>query len=157
MTKIFFTGLFVLMVLTACAAPDIKKASMSEDLGSPEKIAILKERTHDFWASFVQEDYKSVYAMYDPFFRARLDFQGFMGLTGKIKYHSFEIKDVTVEGNIGTVKVGLVFSLTETLYEKAEFSSPETSTEFEAKWLYIYDNWYKEWYLSSLSDSYARY
>ena len=91
------------------------------------------------------------------FFRARVDFQGFMGLTGKIKYHSFEIKDVTVEGNIGTVKVELVFSLMQTLFEKSEFSSPDSTTEFEAKWLYVYDNWYKEWYLSSLADGYAHY
>jgi uncharacterized protein YchJ len=157
MTKKFFAGLFILMILTACAGPGMKKANMSDDLGSPEKVALLKERAHDFWTAFVEEDYKRVYDIYDPFFRARVDFQGFMGLTGKLKYHSFKIKDATVEGNIGKVKVELAFSLTKTLYEHAEFSSPESTTEFEATWLYIYDNWYKEWYLSSLDDSYTRY
>lgn len=145
------------MLLTACAGPGMKKVNMSEDIGSPEKIALLKERANDFWTAFVQEDYESVYNIYDPFFRSRLDYQGFMGLTGKIKYHSYKIKDVMVEGNIGKVKTEIVFSLTKTLYKQAEFSVPESTTEFEDKWLYIYDNWYKEWYLSSLDDSYARY
>lgn len=157
MTKIVFTGLIFLTFLIACAGPELKRKSMSEDLGSTKKITILKKRANNFWSAFVQEDYKRVYDIYDPFFRARVDFQDFMGLSGKIKYHEYEIKGVMVEGNIGKVKVEVVFSLSKLMYKESEFSVPKTQKEFEETWLYIYDNWYKEWYLESLEDGYTDY
>jgi DNA gyrase inhibitor GyrI len=37
------------------------------------------------------------------------------------------------------------------------FSVPETPAEFEETWLYIYDNWYKEYYSEMMGKGYADY
>jgi len=158
--------LFVCLVLTACAhstpeiAPgeSIPKKSMTEDYtGSPEKIALLRERAEEFYAAFVKGDYEKVYSLYDPFFRARYNKYQYIATLGKIKYHSFEIKEVTLEGNIGTVKVNIVYSMPPMKFKEQTFSKAETPAEFEAKWLYIYDNWYKEYYSSMVEAAIAEY
>jgi len=34
---------------------------------------------------------------------------------------------------------------------------PETATEFEETWLYIYDNWYKEYFSAMMDKGFAEY
>ncbi|MBM4140025.1 MAG: hypothetical protein FJ242_00795 [Nitrospira sp.] len=148
MKKVFFVVLISLLSLTACAGIETSRKSMSEDLGSPEKVDLLRERVNDFWSAFVKEDYEKIYYLYDPFFRTRTpNKHAFMGTLGKIKYHKFEVKDIKVEGNVAKLKVSVVYSIPKTRFKIAEFSQPETPAEFEETWLYIYDNWYKEYYM----------
>jgi len=141
--------LFLLILVMACATMESRR-HMVEDLGSPKKVSLLRKRVTAFWSAFVNEDYEKVYYLYDPFFRARTNKSAFIGRLGRIKYHSFEIKDIKVEGNVAKVKVKVVYSMPKTRFKRLEFSQPKTETEFEETWLYIYDNWYKEYYLYAL-------
>jgi uncharacterized protein YchJ len=130
---------------------------MSEDMGSPEKAALLRARTNEFWSAFVKEDYKHVYALYDPFFRVRTPENVFLGNVGKIKYLGFEIQEVKVEGNTAKTKVKITYSVPYIKLTTQEFKVPETNAELTETWLYIYDNWYKEYYMSSESAGAAKY
>jgi hypothetical protein len=145
--------LFILLiVLGACAGVKTTGNSMAEDLGSPKKIALLRERANDYWSAAVKGDYEKLFSLYDPFFQAANP--GSVGLErvkGKIKYHNAEVKDVQVKGNIGTVKVSITYSVPPVTLKKLAFNQPETPAEFEETWLYIYDNWYKE-YTSAMSE-----
>ena len=143
--------------LTACASMKSTSKGMAEDLGSPEKIELLKQRVNDFWAAFIEEDYEGIYYLYDPFFQARTDKYAFMGRLGRIKYQEFEIKDIKVEGNVAQVKVSLMYSMPKFRLKVEEFSVPATPAEFEENWLYIYDNWYKEFYMRSLEQGVVVY
>ena len=137
--------LLVLMIglsLAACAG--VPEQSMVEDQGSEAKIALLGERAKEFWSAFVKEDYEKLYYLYDPFFQARTNRYAFMGKLGRIKYNSFEIKDIKVEGNIGVVTMNVVFSVPKTKFKVQEFSQEPKPAEFEETWLFIGDNWYKE-------------
>lgn len=147
--KRLFLVIWVLLLFSACATMDSRKG-MVEDLGSPQKIALLRERAKAFWSAFVKEDYEKIYYLYDPFFQAKTNKFAFIGTLGRIKYHRFEIKDIKVEGNVAKVKVSTVYSVPKTTFKKQEFSQQEKSTEFEETWLYIYDNWYKEYYMQVL-------
>jgi hypothetical protein len=42
-------------------------------------------------------------------------------------------------------------------FKVQEFSAPETSAEFKENWLYIYDNWYKEFYMHSFEKGIVEY
>lgn len=143
--------------ISACAGVKSTSKGMVEDLGSPEKTALLEERVKDFWNAFLREDYDRIYYLYDPFFQARTDKDAFKETMGKIKYHKFEIKGVKVEGNVARVKVAVVYSLPKIRVKTQEFSQPETPTEFEETWLYIYDNWYREYYMPSAEQGIAYY
>jgi hypothetical protein len=131
-------------LLTACAGTK-EKMSMVEDPGSPAKVALLRERVETFWTAFTHEDYEKAFYLYDPFFRVNTNKHLFLGRIGTVKYKLFEIKDINVDGNVAHVIVGVVYSVPPVKYKKMEFSQPETYTAIEDTWLYIYDNWYKEY------------
>jgi hypothetical protein len=144
MKRILYISLILLMV-TACAGVEQKKTSLSEDMGSPEKVALLKQRATEYWAAFVANDYNKIYSLNDPFFRARVDINSYLSKLGTIIYYAFEIKDIKVEGNVGTVKVKVDYSIKSAKISKTGPSVPESTAEFEGTWLYVYDNWYTEY------------
>lgn len=158
MKKTIFLLLF-LIILTACAGLKTTARNMSEDPGSPEKIAMLRERVNDFWTAFEKENYEKVYSLYDPFFRAKHPdrsevIEKFMG---RIKYHNHEVKDIQVEGNIAKVKLSVIYSVPKIKLKTQEFSASVTPADFEETWLFIYDNWYKEFFLQMYEKGFADY
>jgi hypothetical protein len=128
--------------LAACAG--VPK-NMVEDQGSPAKVALLRERVKAFWTASVNKDYEKTFYLFDPFFQASTNKNMFLGTRGSIEYHSFEIKDIKVNGNVGHVTMIIVYSIPEITYKKAKFSQPPTSAEFEERWLFVGDNWFKEY------------
>jgi hypothetical protein len=150
--------LLIFITFAGCAGMKATENSMVEDLGSPKKIDLLRERANDFWSAAVKGDYEKVYSIYDPFFReANPGSAGIERAKGKINYHMAEVKDIQVEGNTAKVKVSIVYSLPPTKLKTQVFTQPETPAEFEETWLYIYDNWYKEYYMVSVEKGIADY
>jgi hypothetical protein len=131
---------------------------MIEDSGSPAKAAaLLRERLEAFWTASVKGEYEKTYYLYDPFFRARTNIHLFLGKRGAIKYKSFEIKDIKVDENVAHVSVNIIYEVPKVKFKKQEFSQPETSAAFEETWLFIYDNWYKEFKSEASSTSIVNY
>ena len=149
--------LLIITLLAACTGTGVVKKSMSEDLNTPEKEALLRERVNEFWSAFVKADYERVYELYDPFFRAKRNVNTFVGMLGRVTYQEFEVQDIFLEGNVATVKMKVVYSLGLVKVKTQEFSVEQATGEFEETWLYIYDNWYKEYRLSSLDFGIAEY
>lgn len=139
--KRFFLALLIGAVLSGCAATGGRMVEMD----SPSKVALLRERAVEYWTAAVKQDYEKTFSLFDPFFRAATNKYKFMGSQGAVKYHSFEIKDIKVDGNVAHVKVGIVYSVPKIKFKTQEFSKPETATEFEESWLFVYDYWYKEY------------
>jgi hypothetical protein len=156
MRKIF-SAIIGSLLLIACAGVDQKSMNMSEDLGSPQKEALLRERAEEFWAAFVNRDYERVYDLYDPFYRARTAKTSFLGSVGMLQYREFEIKDIKVEGNVAKVTVEVVFYMPKFKMQLKEYTVPDTKAEFQETWLYVYDNWYKEFYMESIEAGIAKY
>jgi hypothetical protein len=155
--RFLLVAIFFLSFVAVSAAAEPATKSMSEDTGSPEKVALLRARVNEFWSAFVKQDYEKVFEIYDPFFRAKTDKYYFFGTLGKIRYHEFEIQDLKVDGNVGTVKIKVTYSMPLAKVKTQEFTVPKTTTEFSEKWLYIYDNWYKEYYLYTMETGVATY
>ena len=91
------------------------------------------------------------------FARANPGNAGIEKARGKINYHNAEVKDIRVEGNVARVKVSIVYSLPPTKLKTQVFTQAETSSEFEETWLYVYDNWYKEYYMAVVEKGVANY
>jgi hypothetical protein len=140
--KRIFLLLLLGFSLAACAGAP---GRMIEDQGSAAKVALLRERVEAYWTASVKEDYERTFYLFDPFFQAVANKHAFLANRGAVKYHSFEIKDVKVAGNVGHVTVKIVYSVPKMKYKKQEFSQPETPAEFEESWLFVGDNWYKEY------------
>jgi hypothetical protein len=157
MKRLFFLIILIVFALTACAGARMTSKSMVGDLGSPQKVDLLRQRANEFWSAFVKEDYDTVYNIFDPFFRARNSMNSFLSKT-KIKYHEFEVKDIEVEGNVAKVRVRIVSSMPGIMGKLGQvISQPPAPSEFQETWLYIYDNWYKEYYMELVEKSYVYY
>ena len=156
MTRTLLLFITLTLLLSACAGIS-QKESLSEDMGSPEKIALLRERAEDFWSAYVNADFERAYPIFDPFFRAKSPREDYLTKVGSLQYHAYEIGDVKVEGNVGTVTVKVTYSLKTVTLNKQTFSAPESETQFNEKWLYVYDGWYKEYYIESLDITFAEY
>jgi hypothetical protein len=128
--------------LAACAGAPVR---MTEDQSSAAKVALLRERVQEFWTASVNGEYEKTFSLFDPFFQASTNKYAFLGTRGTIKYHSFEIKDIKVDGNVGHVTMGIVYSVPKVKFKTQEFSQPETPAVFEDSWLFVDDNWYKEY------------
>jgi hypothetical protein len=130
---------------------------MVEDLGSPRKVDLLRQRANEFWTAFVKKDYDTVYSIFDPFFRERIDKNAFIGKLA-VKYYEFEVKDVKVEGNVAKVRVRIVSSVPGVMGKLGKImSSPPAPSEFDETWLYVYDNWYKEYRMGMVEKPIAYY
>jgi len=155
--KRFFFIILIVFAVTACTGTRITSKSMVEDLGSHQKVDLLRQRANEFWSSFVKEDYETVYNCFDPFFRAKNSLKSFLGKT-KVKYHEFEVKDIKVEGNVAKVRVRIVSSVPGIMSKTGQImSEPPTPSEFQETWLYIYDNWYKEYRMGLAEKSVVYY
>ena len=142
MKKGIFLALLIGLFLAACAGT---RESMVEDPGSPAKVALLRQRAEVFWTAFVKEEYEKTFYLYTPFYQAKSSKYAYLATLGTLKYHSFEIKDIKVEGNVGYVTLSVVYSMPKRKFKLQEFSQPETPAEFKETWLFVYDNWYKEY------------
>ena len=157
MKRLLFFILLMVFALTACAGAPTTSKSMVEDLGSPQKVDLLRQRANEFWAAFVKEDYDTVYNIFDPFYRAKNSKNSFLSKT-KVKYHEFQVKDIKVEGNVANVGVKIVSSVPGIMGKLGQtLSQPPASSEFQEKWLYIYDNWYKEYRMGMVEQSVVYY
>lgn len=154
----FISGLMILFMVTSCnSMSEVKSNSIVEDPGSQRKIAMLKDRATQFWKLMLKSDLKEVYKYYDPFMRSKMSPEEFIEKHRAIQYHETQVTDVKVEGNIGTVKVKVKYSVPKTKIRQKELEIPPTVTEFEERWLFIYDNWYKEYYLRYFETGIAYY
>ncbi|MEE4376990.1 MAG: sialidase family protein [Candidatus Competibacteraceae bacterium] len=127
------------------------------DAGSPNKQALLRTAANRLWGVLVKNDYRAAYPLFDPFFRANLREVDYLAATGRVVYRGFKIKDVAVRGNIGRVSVEYEYEVPEFATKSGKVSRPLTKANAVGQWLFIQDNWYKE-YSNELGEfTYARY
>ncbi|MGC8720146.1 MAG: hypothetical protein ACP5TY_09095 [Thermodesulforhabdaceae bacterium] len=146
----------VVMSITACTTA-MRKTSLAEDPGSSNKVQMLKERASQYWSLMAKGNLKEAYAYYDPFFRAKMSPEEFIEKHSAVKYREATVTNVKVEGNIGTVTVKVKYFVPKVKVRQKEFEVTETTTDFEERWLFIYDNWYKEYYLRYFDSGVAFY
>lgn len=136
---------------TDAAAPTTPIAKRSEEA--------LRGRVDAFWKAMVDGDYADAYGFYDPFFRARNSRKAFTNLTGKIDYSEFEVKDVSVDGPIAKVSVRFKASVPAFKMERTgeTVSRPEQEITTTNNWLWIDDDWYREFRVESEDIRYTGY
>ncbi|NJN46613.1 MAG: exo-alpha-sialidase [Candidatus Competibacteraceae bacterium] len=127
------------------------------DSGSPNKQALLRTAANRLWSALVKNDYRTAYPLFDPFFRANLREVDYLAATGRVVYRSFKINEVAVRGNIGRVSVEYEYEIPAFATKQGTVTRPLTKANAVGQWLFIQDNWYKE-YSNELGEfTYARY
>ncbi len=155
--RVWIGFLIPALFLVGCSNSLPVNNSLVNDLGSPDKVKLLEQRATGFWEAMVKHDLQKAYEFYDPFMRSRMSVHEFINKHGLVRYDSFAIEDIKVEGNIGTVKITVTYHVPKVKVFKREFTMPKTTRTFEERWLYVYDNWYKEYYLRMMEAGMAFY
>ncbi|MCK7491821.1 MAG: glycoside hydrolase [Comamonadaceae bacterium] len=119
--------------------------------------ARLRERVGSYWKAMQDQDWATTYALSDPFFRAKIKYDGYESARGAIKYHSHEILELARQGNLAKVRVRFESSVPEFMLRGKPYSQPQKSMENVETWLFVDGDWYREYYEQSQDVRFTRY
>lgn len=107
----------------------------------------LRERVTQCWRALQDGQYETVYALMDPFFRSKRDLKTYLSTTGRIKYHRYQIGAIVRKGNLARVQIEVEASVPEfQLPTGKTISQPVKTMTLWETWLFVNDNWYREYY-----------
>ncbi len=109
--------------------------------------ARLRERVTQYWQSLQDGQYETTYALMDPFFRSKRDFKTYLNSTGAIKYHRYQVGQIVQKGNLARVQIEIESSVPEFKLPNGKIiSQPLKTIKLWETWLFMNDNWYREYY-----------
>jgi len=140
-------------------SPDGLRRLPSSSERVPERVSEdhLRERIRESWDAFMNDDYERAFNLSDPFFRARNRVEDYLTRRGRIKYHSYRIGDIDIEGNVAKVNMEIEYSIPKIMFKGKVITRPRTKVNFIETWVFVYDDWYKEYYEEMSGIRYTRY
>lgn len=124
----------------------VKSGANPPDLAKKLSEAHLRERVGKYWNAMQEQDWATSYAINDPFFRGKVKYDDYRSNRGRIKHLSHEILEITQQGNIAKVRIRFDAEVPEFLIHGKPVSKPRESYETTDTWLFIHDDWYREYY-----------
>jgi hypothetical protein len=124
--------------------------------GSEER---LRERVSAFWKAMIDGDYAVTYEFQDPFYRAAQDSEAYQAQRGRIKYSEYRIDSVRVDGWRAEVETNVKASIPAfTVPSTGEvISRPEREVPITEVWLWMGNDWYREYYSEANEMRFTRY
>lgn len=116
----------------------------NKDLTHKEKEVSLRKSVEDYWNGMIKKDLGTTYRLHDPFYKARIPFEYYASHRGPMVYHSYDIEDIKVQGNVASVKVKVVYEVPKIKFFNKETSIPRKETVTEDTYLFIDGTWYRK-------------
>ena len=137
-----FCGLFVVLAIigglfVAFAPTPARVAS-----GNVDELRVEVKR---FWDCRLAKDHTAIYEIYEPRLKQLATLEQFLGAKGLIDYFSYEIEEVTVDGDTGHAKVTYSWKPNHPAF--ASMSVKEDTMEDE--WFFIDGKWHKRFVIPS--------
>jgi hypothetical protein len=111
----------------------------------PSDEAALRGRVNSYWQAMQQHDFRNTYALLDPFLREAWNFDIYRDRMGRIHYHAADIVSIERQGYMAQVTMRVRASVPEFKSQGRTFSVPEREVEFVERWLFVGDDWYREY------------
>jgi hypothetical protein len=109
--------------------------------------ARLRERITTYWQAMQDGQYEVTYALMDPFFREARAFNDYRNTMGIVQYHSHQIGPVAQQGNIAKVQVEVEASVPEFEAPSGKkISQPRRTIPLVDTWVFVNEDWYREYY-----------
>lgn len=125
----------------------------------PASEQALRKRIDGFWNAMIAAEHDRVYTFYDPFYRADNSWLIYRSNVGRIQYDNYQIQDVQIDGPVAKVK--MTTSATVPPFRAPTtgemISIPRRDIPLTDTWLWIDDNWYREYYSESKNLKYTHY
>ena len=110
-----------------------------------EKRRLLATRVNTYWQAMLNGDHQTTYALHDPFFRARMNFESYVSRRGSMRYLEYEIREMKIRGNTAYVKVRIRYEVPRIRILGRDRSIPATETIIEDTYLYLDDTWFRKY------------
>ena len=120
----------------------------AEAFKAPEATeAKLRERIAQYWQAMQDGQYETAYALMDPFFRAKRSLKTYLGSTGAVKYYRYQVGPIVQKGNLARVQIEFESEVPEFKLPNNQITSqPRKTVTFLETWVFVNDNWYREYY-----------
>jgi hypothetical protein len=106
----------------------------------------LRQRVSAFWEAMMARDFVKTFELQDPFFRSRNDPLSYLQRLGRIAYSEYHINDVRIDGWRAEVDTRVKATIPPYRASTGEIlSSPEKEVSMTEVWLWMGDDWYREY------------
>ncbi len=143
-------SVLILMGLVLCSCATLTPGSVDSPAFDREQR--LKERAARMWDAMVKRDWETVYDMSDPFFRAKNRRDAYKVRNTPVYHFSPEVRAVDIQCNIATVSVRFEYELKGLTVMGKEISQSRKETVITERWIFVDDNWYRQ-YIDNITDS----
>jgi hypothetical protein len=118
----------------------------------------LEQRVKALWNNRVKGDFSNEYDMYDFYYKSTMTKKVYLDGVGTIKYNSYDIKDMHIEGNEATVKMTINYEVPPVVLPMTgqKVSTPATDVDASIKWVWVEDDWFQV-YVAPLAQQTLQY
>lgn len=110
-----------------------------------DKRRLLETRVKAYWQAMLKGDHQTTYALHDPFFRARMNFESYVSRRGPMRYLEYELREMKIQGNTAYVEVWIRYEVPRIRILGQDRSIPATETVIEDTYLYLDDTWFRKY------------
>ncbi|MTW19811.1 hypothetical protein [Allochromatium palmeri] len=119
-------------------------AGQSEATSVPaDRKPELESAVHAAWKAITAGDQAAVYEAYDPFYRAKLDFERYRSSVTPFTLQGYEIQDLVVQGNEAQVTI-LADIPAARADERSKGSGSSVRYMIRETWLHVDGRWYRK-------------
>lgn len=149
MFKKIISILLLFLMLGGCTTATVGNKKISD----ADRERLLAERVKILWDAMVKRDRETIYDIYDPFFKSRENKYAFAGKQIPIFYYNPEISEIIIKGNVATVKIKMEYEIKgfRTPLGK-EINEPKKKVITTETWIFMDDNWHKE-FIDQIADA----
>jgi hypothetical protein len=109
--------------------------------------AHLRERVNQYWEAMKEQDWTTSYAINDPFFRSNVPYDTYQSSRGVVRHLDHEVLEITQPSyNVAKVRLRFTAEVPKITIHGKPFSQPPQSRETTETWLFIDNEWYREYY-----------
>lgn len=126
-------------VLRKVNQSDAHKISIKLD--QPDQ-QLLEKRVQEYWNMRVKGDWKAAYEFLDPFIRAQLRVEAYIGSQGVFKYYDAKFHKAEFDGNKANVETEVTYELPKTRMGRGEIFVPKKTEPLPEQWIWVDNNWY---------------
>ncbi|BCU05967.1 hypothetical protein Atep_06440 [Allochromatium tepidum] len=119
-------------------------AGPAEATSAPaDRTQELETAVHAAWKAITDGDRAAVYRAYDPFYRAKVDFERYGSKAAPSAFQGYEIRDMLVQGNEAQVSI-LADISPPGADERSDDSGASVRYLVRDTWLYVDGRWYRK-------------
>ncbi len=135
---------FVRLLSSGDSMTGIKGLASPLNISEADRKSKLEQRVKRLWDARLSLDHDTSYEMFDFAYKASTPKKSYTDFMGVITYLSYNFGEVSIAGNVATVKMKIKYEVKPTIVSMAPkpISIPPTESEASSTWVWVGSDWY---------------